>query len=358
MLRNHTYYSLPPECQNIQQMALAGDVLEDFIVIFRDMMSQYLDIGEDMNVPDDFTQNEMQTGMWWRHLAAGGVAGAVSRTCTAPLDRIKVFLQVQPHKTGISDCFKYMLKEGGMRSMWRGNGINVLKIAPESAIKFAAYEKIKRLIRGDEKRQMTIGERFLAGAAAGGISQTAIYPMEVLKTRLALRKTGQYKGILDAAKKIYQCEGVRSFYRGYIPNILGIIPYAGIDLAVYETLKKKYLSSHNTEEQPSFLVLLACGSASSTLGQVCSYPLALVRTRLQAQVVTKNKIPQIGIPLKQAGVASDDNMLGVFRKILRNEGICGLYRGITPNFIKVLPAVSISYVVYEYSSRALGVNMT
>lgn len=57
---------------------------------------QYLDIGEDLNVPDDFTQNEMQTGMWWRHLAAGGIAGAVSRTCTAPLDRLKVFLQVRP----------------------------------------------------------------------------------------------------------------------------------------------------------------------------------------------------------------------------------------------------------------------
>lgn len=55
---------------------------------------QYLDIGEDLNVPDDFTQSEMQSGMWWRHLAAGGIAGAVSRTCTAPLDRLKVFLQV------------------------------------------------------------------------------------------------------------------------------------------------------------------------------------------------------------------------------------------------------------------------
>lgn len=55
---------------------------------------QYLDIGEDLNVPDDFTQKEMMTGMWWRHLVAGGVAGAVSRTCTAPLDRAKVYLQV------------------------------------------------------------------------------------------------------------------------------------------------------------------------------------------------------------------------------------------------------------------------
>ena len=62
--------------------------------MFVSFLLQYLDIGEDMNVPDDFTQSEMQSGMWWRHLAAGGIAGAVSRSCTAPLDRIKVFLQV------------------------------------------------------------------------------------------------------------------------------------------------------------------------------------------------------------------------------------------------------------------------
>lgn len=48
-----------------------------------------------MTVPDDFTLQEMLSGMWWRHLVAGGVAGAVSRTATAPLDRLKVFLQVK-----------------------------------------------------------------------------------------------------------------------------------------------------------------------------------------------------------------------------------------------------------------------
>lgn len=63
-----------------------------------------------MNVPDDFTQTEMQTGMWWRHLAAGGVAGAVSRTCTAPLDRLKVFLQVSYYidNLSISDVINFV----------------------------------------------------------------------------------------------------------------------------------------------------------------------------------------------------------------------------------------------------------
>lgn len=79
-----------------------------------------------------------------------------------------------------------MVKEGGVSGLWRGNGINVLKIAPESAIKFAAYEQVKRLIKGDSKHTLSIYERFCAGAVAGGVSQTAIYPLEVLKTRYVL----------------------------------------------------------------------------------------------------------------------------------------------------------------------------
>ncbi|XP_017842412.1 calcium-binding mitochondrial carrier protein SCaMC-3 isoform X2 [Drosophila busckii] len=347
------------EWRDFMLLAPSTDI-HDLIKFWRH--STYLDIGEDMNVPDDFTQKEMQTGLWWRHLVAGGIAGAVSRTCTAPLDRVKVFLQVQTRRMGISECLHILLNEGGARSMWRGNGINVLKIAPETALKFAAYEQMKRLIRGnDTSRQMTIVERFYAGAAAGGISQTIIYPMEVLKTRLALRRTGQYAGIADAAAKIYKNEGARSFYRGYVPNILGILPYAGIDLAVYETLKRRYIASHDNNEQPSFLVLLACGSTSSALGQLCSYPLALVRTRLQAQAAETVALQKrkTQIPLKSSDAHSgEETMIGLFRKIVRQEGLTGLYRGITPNFLKVLPAVSISYVVYEYSSRALGIKMS
>ena len=57
---------------------------------------------------------------------------------------------------------------------------------------------------------------------------------QVMKTLLLLRKTGQYSGISDCARKVYATDGIRSFYRGYLPNIIGIIPYAGIDLAIYE----------------------------------------------------------------------------------------------------------------------------
>ena len=62
--------------------------------------------------------------------------------------------------------------------------------------------------------------------------------LKVLKTRLALRRTGEYNGVFDCAKQLYKREGIRVFYRGYIPNLLGILPYAGIDLAVYEVIWK------------------------------------------------------------------------------------------------------------------------
>jgi solute carrier family 25 phosphate transporter 23/24/25/41 len=73
-------------------LKLAAFNLTIFIIV-NPFFVQYLDIGEDLNVPDDFTPSEIASGQWWRHLLAGGIAGAVSRTCTAPLDRLKVYLQ-------------------------------------------------------------------------------------------------------------------------------------------------------------------------------------------------------------------------------------------------------------------------
>ncbi|XP_045925934.1 calcium-binding mitochondrial carrier protein SCaMC-3b isoform X2 [Micropterus dolomieu] len=270
--------------------------------------SHMFDIGEHLTVPDEFSEQERRTGLVWRQLVAGAMAGAVSRTGTAPLDRLKVFLQVHGSTSrGINlwSGLRGMVQEGGVISLWRGNGINVLKIAPESAIKFMAYE-------------------------------------QVLKTRLTLRKTGQYSGMADCARKILKTEGIRAFYRGYLPNTLGIIPYAGIDLAVYETLKNAWLQrncAHSAD--PGVLVLLGCGTISSTCGQLASYPLALIRTRMQAQAITEGK-PKL-------------TMVGQFKYIISHEGVPGLYRGITPNFLKVIPAVSMSYVVYEHMKKVLGV---
>jgi len=314
-------------------------------------LNQGVDHGEDVGTPGDLT-DRLFAGLWWRHLVAGGLAGAVSRTSTAPLDRLKVHLQVHGGRKDlkIMDAMKYMLREGGVKGLWRGNGVNVIKIAPESALKFGCYEKVKQMIQGDSVRELSIYERFCAGSTAGAFSQTMIYPLEVIKTKLALRKTGEITGIFDCAKKIYRAEGLKVFYKGYWPNLLGIIPYAGIDLAIYETLKNKICEKFSREKKsPHALVLLGCGTFSSCCGQLAAYPFALIRTKLQSQA---------GLGLKLSLPVEQTHAFGLARYIVRTEGVRGLYRGIVPNFCKVAPAVSISYYVYERSRVHLGLKMT
>ncbi|CDQ82621.1 unnamed protein product [Oncorhynchus mykiss] len=309
--------------------------------------SLMFDIGEHMTVPPEFSQQERQSGVVWRQLVAGAMAGAVSRTGTAPLDRLKVFLQVHGSSSrGINlwTGLRGMVQEGGVRALWRGNGINVLKIAPESAIKFMAYEQIKWLIRGrNEAGTLRVQERFIAGSLAGATAQTIIYPMEVLKTRLTLRKTGQYSGIVDCARQILRKEGVRAFYRGYVPNTLGIIPYAGIDLAVYEVCVRKCVwSEYLCKCDISVFYLYKLATISKNLFLLCHYGLLRFRRLSLFPTASTEGGPKL-------------SMVGQFKHIISHDGVPGLYRGIAPNFLKVIPAVSISYVVYEHMKKALGV---
>ena len=100
------------------------------------------------------------------------------------------------------------------------------------------------------------------------------------------------------------------------------------------------MKRHGSEEMPSIPILLACGTTSTIIGQLVSYPLALVRTRLQAQEVPMDS-------------AQRYKMTDLIQQIYANEGMRGLYRGLVPNICKVVPAVSISYVVYEHMKKRL-----
>ncbi|ORY02003.1 mitochondrial carrier [Basidiobolus meristosporus CBS 931.73] len=318
---------------------------------------------------------------------AGAIAGAVSRTATAPLDRLKVFLQTQTkgpvlampknlsetniakkrvilglyHRvksaaTTIADTMRQIYRNGGVSSFFRGNGLNVAKIIPESAIKFYTYDKVKKYLakylNEEEKTSSSISMRFVAGGAAGLTSQFSIYPVEVLKTRImssAGMSKSSTKGVLKStATKMWKTGGLTSFYKGLTPALIGVMPYAAIDMGLFETLRvtyTKYLQSisKNEDEAPSVLALLGCGTISGTVGATSVYPLNLVRTRLMAQGTP-------GHPYTYDGV------MDVVKRTYTREGITGFYRGLVPTLIKVIPAVSISYVVYEKTRRFIDSN--
>lgn len=301
-----------------------------------------VDIGEQTVIPEGISKHIHAS----RYLIAGGVAGATSRTATAPLDRVKVALQVQTSRASLMPAVKDIWKEGGLLGFFRGNGLNVLKVAPESAIRFYTFELLKKFIMNSkgEKDKAEIGPmgRLFAGGLAGAVAQTAIYPMDLVKTRLQTHVCvgGKAPTVQALSKDIWVQEGPRAFYRGLVPSLFGIVPYAGIDLAVYETLKdmsKKYIL---TDSEPGPLVQLGCGTVSGALGASCVYPLQVIRTRLQAQ------------PLNTA--SAYQGMSDVFWRTLQNEGFRGLYKGILPNLLKVVPSASITYMVYESMKKWLG----
>ncbi|XP_004235852.1 calcium-dependent mitochondrial ATP-magnesium/phosphate carrier protein 2-like [Solanum lycopersicum] len=299
-----------------------------------------VDIGEQAVIPEGINKHVHTV----KYFLAGGVAGATSRTFTAPLDRLKVVLQVQTNRASIGSTIREIWKDGGFLSFFRGNGLNVMKVAPESAIRFYAYEILKNVIahtQGEEQGDLGASGRFVAGGMAGAVAQTAIYPMDLVKTRLQTHASegGKVPNLGKLSKDIWIQEGPRAFYKGLIPSLLGIIPYSGIDLAVYETLKDLSRTYILQDREPGALVQLGCGTISGALGATCVYPLQVIRTRMQAQPTNTE--------------AAYSGMSDVFRRTLQHEGPRGFYKGLFPNLLKVVPAASITYIVYEYMKKNL-----
>jgi solute carrier family 25 phosphate transporter 23/24/25/41 len=208
----------------------------------------HVDIGEQAVIPEDISKHTHRS----KYFIAGGIAGATSRTFTAPLDRLKVVLQVQTTRSSVMSAVTTIWKQDSLRGFFRGNGLNVVKVAPESAIKFYAFEMLKNVIGDAQGNKSDIGAagRLVAGGVAGGIAQTAIYPLDLIKTRLqtCASEGGRAPKLGTLTKNIWIQEGPRAFYRGLLPSVIGMIPYAGIDLAVYDTLKdmsKKYIIHDN-----------------------------------------------------------------------------------------------------------------
>jgi len=171
----------------------------------------------------------------WRFLLAGGIAGGVSRSVTAPFDRLKVYLitstatPASNTKAGpfravhtLWDAMARIYREGGgVRAFWVGNGLNVTKILPESAIKFVSYEQSKRFLakywdKVTDPADISSSSRFVAGGVGGITSQLAIYGLETLKTRIQseMGPSGGWRTVVGIAKTMYREGGMRTFYRG------------------------------------------------------------------------------------------------------------------------------------------------
>ncbi|KAK4315646.1 hypothetical protein Pmani_013137 [Petrolisthes manimaculis] len=271
-------------------------------------------------------------------LVAGAMAGAVAKSTIAPLDRTKINFQATQQKFSGLHALQFLresYQKEGLQSLWRGNSATMARIIPYAAIQFTAHEQYKRLLKVDAQGTETpSSRRFLAGALAGVTSQFLTYPLDMARARMAVTRKCTYSSLPEVFIKIWKNEGPRTLYRGLTPTLLGVIPYAGTSFGIYETLKTNY-KAHTGRDKPNPLERMLFGAVAGLVGQSFSYPLDIVRRRMQTASVTGNG-------------NSYKTIIGTLRKVYREEGVRhGLYKGLSMNWIKGPIAVGISFSTFD-----------
>ncbi|KAA8534160.1 hypothetical protein F0562_031647 [Nyssa sinensis] len=289
-------------------------------------------------------------------LLAGGVAGAVSKTCTAPLARLTILFQVQGmhsdaatlRKASIWREASRIVNEEGFRAFWKGNLVTIAHRLPYSSVSFYAFERYKNLLqlilgleshRGSVSAELCI--RLLGGGLAGITAASVTYPLDLVRTRLAAQTNViYYKGICHALHTISREEGTFGLYKGLGATLLGVGPNLAISFSVYDTLKSYWQSERPGDS--TVLVSLACGSLSGIASSTATFPLDLVRRRMQLEGAGgRARVYKTGL-------------FGTFGHIVRTEGLRGLYRGILPEYYKVVPSVGIVFMTYEKLKQILS----
>jgi len=275
-----------------------------------------------------------------RLAAAGGGAGIIARTASAPFDRVKLLFQVQAVAqnveskayTSLSQAFMKILKEEGVLAFWKGNGVNVIRVAPYSAAQLGSNDYYKRLL-ADENGKLSLPKRLTAGACAGMTGTALTHPLDTVRLRLALPNSG-YNGLIHATTTMYKTEGIGSLYKGLGATLAGIAPYAAVNFAAYDMVKTLYYGE--TEEQNK-ITNLGLGAVAGIFAATTCYPLDTVRRRMQMKGKTYN------------------NMFHAISTIARKEGMQAFFLGWTANTVKVVPQNSIRFVSYEILKDLFGV---
>jgi solute carrier family 25 (mitochondrial adenine nucleotide translocator), member 4/5/6/31 len=286
---------------------------------------------------------------------AGGVSGAVAKTATAPIERVKLLIQTQDANpkiisgevaryTGIVDCFTRVAAEQGIGAFWRGNLTNIIRYFPTQAFNFAFKDTIKAMFPKVDKNKDFLSFfaiNMASGGLAGAGSLMIVYPLDYARTRLA-SDVGvgkqQFNGLIDCLTKTVKSSGIGGLYNGIGVSIIGIIPYRGAYFGLFDTLSgyNPYQKSENGMLRAG--TKFACAQTSAIAAGYASYPFDTVRRRLQMQ----SEKPQ------SEWVYS--GTMDCFSKIMKNEGTTALFKGAGANALRTVGAAMVLVLYSEITA--------
>ncbi|KAJ5157666.1 Mitochondrial thiamine pyrophosphate carrier 1 [Penicillium canariense] len=291
---------------------------------------------------------------------AGGAAGLISRFCIAPLDVVKIRLQLQihslsdpaSHQTVVGPVYKGTLstmrdivRQEGITGLWKGNIPAEMMYVCYGALQFTAYRTTTQaLAQLGPYRLPQSAESFVSGAVAGGIATATTYPLDLLRTRFAAQGPERiYRSLGSSILEIAQHEGPAGFFRGCTAAVAQIVPYMGLFFTAYEGFRP---TTAKCEYLPFGTGDAAAGVLASVIAKTGVFPLDLVRKRLQVQGPTRTRYVHRNIP-EYTGVIQSITL------ILRTQGVRGLYRGLTVSLLKAAPASAVTMWTYERALKLL-----
>lgn len=271
---------------------------------------------------------------FYENFLLGGAAAVTSKTCAAPLERVKLLMQNQgeilksgrldrPYN-GIADCMVRTFRNEGILPFWRGNFANCIRYFPTQALNFAFKDKVRAMF-GAELPTDTYLTKFTknigAGGTAGALSLCFVYSLDFCFTRLAndalSAKAGaqrQFRGMTDVYIQTIKTDGVRGLYRGFVISCVGIIVYRGCFFGFYDSLKPIMLG-----ENAGLVVSFMLGYVVTIGSELMAYPIDTVRRRM---MMTS------GEAVKYRGA------IHCASEIVRKEGGMALMRGAGANMIR------------------------
>ncbi|XP_012523085.1 ADP,ATP carrier protein-like [Monomorium pharaonis] len=265
---------------------------------------------------------------------AGGLSAAIAKTAVAPLERVKLLLQVQHTSKqirpelqykGMIDAFVRIPQETGFFSFYRGNLANVVRYFPTQALNFAFKDKFKAFflegVPSEAFWRQFIGN-LAAGGAAGATSLLFVYPLDLARTRLAADvgkgEGREFKGINDCILKIFKSDGFLGLYRGFNVSVQGIIIYRATYFGFYDTMRGMLSDPKSTPLYMNFII----AEIVTTMAGIVSYPFDTVRRRMMMQSGRK----KIDMMYK--------NTLDCWIKITKNEGSTAFFKGAFSNILR------------------------
>ncbi|NWH77035.1 CMC1 protein, partial [Piaya cayana] len=182
--------------------------------------------------------------------------------------------------------------------------------------------------------------RFTLGSIAGAVGATAVYPIDLVKTRMQNQRSSgsvvgelMYKNSFDCFKKVLRFEGFFGLYRGLLPQLIGVAPEKAIKLTVNDFVRDKFTKRDGSIPLPAEVLAGGCAGASQV---IFTNPLEIVKIRLQVagEITTGPRVSALSV--------------------LKDLGLLGLYKGAKACFLRDIPFSAIYFPVYAHSKLMLA----